>query len=282
MTTLSNLKHFMTQRKYGMRAASLKACSIAMLAIACGSPETATQNSKLDIYGGSKVEKGEWRSTVAITNNGTMFCSGTVVHPRLVITAAHCVRTIGNARSLGVYVGLGREGGQVQQITAVEKFAYSPRYSQGFNGWNDIAYLKLAEDINVLEENIPQILTKPEEMEEILQVGKTVRLVGYGVRDDRGFGLKYEVDAPITSFNSNEVKIGRNGRDSCQGDSGGPAYGQLEDGSWRVFGVVSRGGRCGTGGIWGRMSANICWVQSSSEVDLALPEGTCEEPEASL
>ena len=270
MKNLSILKAAHSQLKWAVVLGAS-----ALLFSACGSQDSAP-GSELDIYGGSKVEQGKWRSAVAITNNGTMFCSGTVVNPRLVITAAHCVRTIRNARVLGVYVGLGKEGGSVRQVTAVEKFAYSPRYSQNTAGWNDIAYLKLATDINVAPENIPQILTDKDEMAEILAVGKSVRLVGYGVRDDRGFGLKYEVEAPITKFNDNEVSIGLNGRDSCQGDSGGPAYGQLQDGSWRVFGVVSRGGRCGTGGVWGRMSANLCWIQASSGVTLDLPEGFCE------
>ena len=93
-----------------------------------------------------------------------------------------------------------------------------------------------------------------------------------GNRDGGGYGVKYEVDVPITKVGDNEVGLGNNGKDSCQGDSGGPAYARLKNGAWRVFGVVSRGGACGTGGIYGRMNANICWVQEDSGVDLGLSE----------
>ena len=252
----------------------LLSCAIgfAGLLSSCGSQT----DSELKIYGGTKTEAGDWASTVALTNNGSMFCSGTIVHPRLVITAAHCVANIRGTRSLGVYLGEGREGGRVSNTLRVESFASSPRYSQSRNGWNDIAYLVMEEEIEIAEEDIPQILLDETEMEELIRVGATSKLVGFGVRDDRGFGVKYEVDAPITRFNDNEVYIGRNGKDSCQGDSGGPAYGQLEDGSWGVYGVVSRGGRCGTGGIWGRMSANICWVEDDSGIDLELGD-FCEQ-----
>ena len=267
MKKLNILNKLKSQTILGLAGASL-------MFGACGQE---TDPSDLKIYGGTKVAAGEWNSTVGITNNGSMFCSGTIVHPRLVITAAHCVANTSSARSLGVYMGEGREGGRVSDYYQVESFAYSPNYRRGSVGWDDIAYLVTAEEMDIDAADIPEILMNEDEMDEILKVGNEVHLVGFGTRNDRGFGVKYEVDAPITRINSNEVYIGRDGKDSCQGDSGGPAYGQLANGEWRVFGVVSRGGACGTGGIWGRMSANICWVEKDSGVDIDLPLGACGE-----
>ena len=76
---------------------------------------------------------------------------------------------------------------------------------------------------------------------------------------------------------ANEIAVGGGGKDSCQGDSGGPVYGQLKSGEWRVYGVTSRGGSCGTGGIYGLMHANICWVQEGAGESLGLPAGSCGE-----
>ena len=238
--------------------------SLATAIVSCGSQEM----NDMEIYGGSKVEIGDWASTVAIVDSSNINCTGTLVHPQLVITAAHCMQGVWSAKQLSIYTGEGVEGGRTNGQHKVASFASSPKYGRKQEGWNDIAYIVLSEPLNISEKDLPKILLDQDEMEEIIEVGNEVRLVGYGGRNGGGYGVKYEVDAEITKFNDSEINIGKNGRDSCQGDSGGPAYGQLRDGSWRVFGVVSRGGACGKGGIWGRMSANICWIQEDSGIQL--------------
>ncbi len=230
------------------------------------------QDSQTKIYGGVKTKAGEWLSTVALVSNGRMFCSGTAINPQLVITAAHCIQGSTNPRRIGVYVGEGSEGGRVTpQYTAV-KMAYSPKYSRNVDGWNDIAYLVLDKPMDLPASAYVPVLTDAEETAEVLQTGLNSYLVGFGNRDGGGFGVKYEVDVAITKVGDNEVSLGNNGKDSCQGDSGGPAFAKLANGEWRVFGVVSRGGACGTGGIYGRMNANICWIQEDSGVDLGFAE----------
>lgn len=248
---------------------------IATALLGCGKVDTPASETK--IYGGKKSVAGDWLSTVAITGpDGRMFCSGTAVHPRLVVTAAHCVQGTSNPARLRVYLGEGAEGGLVKpQYTGV-KFGYSPKYGRNPGGWNDIAYIVLDKDLDLPEEAYIPILKDKEEIKELLQPGVTSRIVGFGNRDGGGFGVKYETDAPITGLGDIEVNIGKNGKDSCQGDSGGPAYGRLKSGEWRVYGVVSRGGACGLGGVWGLMHPNICWVQKDSGVQLEL-DGFCDE-----
>ncbi len=249
---------------------------LTVAAVSCG--QKAGDQSQLKIYGGKKTTSGEWLSTVAITGaNGRMFCSGTAINPRLVITAAHCVQGSDNPNSLRVYTGDGTEGGAVSPQYKTVKFAYSPKYGRNPGGWNDIAYLVLDHDLNLPANAYVPVLTDETEIKELLKAGVTSHIVGFGNRDGGGFGVKYEADAPITTVNDIEVGIGNNGKDSCQGDSGGPAYGQLKSGEWRVYGIVSRGGACGLGGIWGLMHANICWVEKDSGVKLGLPAGFCDK-----
>jgi secreted trypsin-like serine protease len=248
--------------------------------LSCSASEP--QDSESKIYGGVKTKAGEWLSTVALVSGGRMFCTGSAIHPQLVITAAHCIQGSSLPSRIGVYVGEGSEGGRVEAQHKVVKMAYSPKYSRNVDGWNDIAYLVLDKPLDLPESAYIPVLTDADETEELLQTGLNAFLVGFGNRDGGGFGVKYEVDVEITKVGDNEVSLGHSGKDSCQGDSGGPAFAKLKNGEWRVFGVVSRGGACGTGGIYGRMNANICWIQEDSGVDLGLDAYCSPEEEPAL
>lgn len=238
---------------------------------ACGSANENTSESK--IYGGTKVPEGGWPSTVAITSFLGMHCSGTAITPRVVITAAHCVG--GSIGSTYVYVGEGKFFGLMKGQHKATRIVASPLYGQGSSQNNDIAYVLLEKPLDLPASAYIPVLVDQEEIEELMAIGATGQLVGFGNREDGGTGRKYEVSAPITAVNDNEITLGGNGIDSCQGDSGGPVYGQLANGEWRVYGVTSRGGACGTGGIYGRMDANICWIQKHSGQDLGLPADFC-------
>jgi secreted trypsin-like serine protease len=264
------------------RPGILASFGLSFLATAVLSCSAQPEMSQEKIYGGTKTQAGAWLSTVALVSGGRMFCSGTAINPRLVITAAHCVQGVSNPRKLSVYVGEGAEGGRVTTAAVAVKTAYSPKYARNPGGWNDIAYLVLENPLDLPAEAYIPVLTDAEETAELLQTGAISHLVGYGNRDTDGggFGVKYEVDVEVTDVGDNEVALGKDGKDSCQGDSGGPAFARLKNGDWRVYGVVSRGGACGTGGIYGRMNANICWVQEDSGVDLGFADycKTVEEP----
>lgn len=258
---------------------TLLACAfIASVSTACGQADEATSEQK--VYGGTKVPTGNWLSTVGLSQGGSLFCTGTAITPTLVISAAHCAQGV-SASSLTVYVGEGKDGGNVRGQYKVKKVVKSPKYN-GSKG-NDISFLVLSTPLDLPEEAYVPVLTDPEEIAELHKVGSKAQIVGYGLRNGNGFGVKYEVTAQvvksISSFLSfdakNEIAIGGGGKDSCNGDSGGPVYGQLKSGEWRVYGVTSRGGSCGTGGIYGMMHANICWIQENSGENLNLPEGYC-------
>ncbi len=246
-------------------------CSGLVLTLAMGCGASGGSDSESKIYGGTKVTAGAWPSTVAITSFLGMHCSGTAITPRVVITAGHCAgASIG---STFVYTGEGKFFGLMKGQYKASRIVASPLYS---NSNNDIAYILLEKPLDLPASAYVPVLTDADEVEELLGVGANAHVVGFGNREDGGTGRKYEVDAPVTEVNDNEVTIGGGGKDSCQGDSGGPVYGQLASGEWRVYGITSRGGACGTGGIYGRMDANICWVQEHSGQDLGLPAGFCE------
>jgi len=121
------------------------------------------------------------------------------------------------------------------------------------------------------------IALEESELRELVTVGKSSTIIGFGERNGNAFGLKYLATSLVTEVGPTELTIGGEGRDACSGDSGGPAFGRLSNGEWRVYGVVSRGGECGLGGIWGLMHANICWIQQDSGIDLNAPSSLCSE-----
>lgn len=234
------------------------------------------QSSEAKIYGGSKVPDGGWPSTVALVEGGSAYCSGTAVTPNIVITAAHCAEGMRPA-NISVYVGEGKDGGRVKGQFAVSKIVPSPLYDAwGDEDINDIAYIVLKDSLDLPESAYIKVLVDPQEIKELLSKGHSAKLVGFGERNSGAYGSKWEVETTISKITLNEIWIGGAGKDTCYGDSGGPVYGQLENGEWRVYGVTSRGGACGTGGVYGLIHANICWVQKDSGVDLRLPRGICD------
>jgi secreted trypsin-like serine protease len=253
------------------------------LTVSCGDASKSEESSP-SIFGGTPSSSGQFTSAVALTNkNFGAFCSGTAITPTVVITAAHCVEVLETPSDNYVYVGNGKENGLFLGQFQVKSAKANPSYNPwSFSGQNDIAYVVLAQPLPLPQSAFIPVLTKKTEVAEMIRAGKIARVIGFGDRSNGGTGVKYQVDAPITKVGSNEIGIGGNGKDSCQGDSGGPAYGQLANGEWRVFGVVSRGGSCGSGGIYGLMHANICWVQQDSGIDLGLPQGTCDGTKAAV
>lgn len=254
---------------------------LALFSGACG--QTHSQSSEGKVYGGTLSESGAWLNTVAVVEPiFGMNCTGTAINPSLVVTAAHCLAGK-RASQISVYVGDGVDGGYVSkgQYAAASILSH-PKYSRFGPGGNDIGFITLKNPLNLPEEAYVKVLLESEEIKELLEVGAKATIVGFGNRDDGGSGLKLEVETTVVPKISlshdpkTEVAIGGSGKDSCNGDSGGPVFGQLKNGEWRVYGITSRGGNCGTGGIYGLIHANICWVERESGVNLNLPEGYCE------
>ena len=204
------------------------------------------------IYGGTTVPVCGWPSTVELGGA----CSGTLVHPQVVIYAAHC-----GASYSKIYFG---ENYQAPAKTVTPSFCKIIPGGNPGSG-NDFAVCKLSAPVS----NVPitPILMGCET--EILKPGQAVTLVGFGNADNGPYGIKRHVTTTINGIDANnEVSIGGNGKDTCQGDSGGPAFVQLADGTWRVFGITSYGGDCGTGGMYSMMHKGMSWFEATVGLDI--------------
>jgi len=210
------------------------------------------------IYGGTEVAYCGWPTCVSLQGS----CTATLVHPQVIVYAAHCGTGYSSIRMGETVSGGDGRTVPIQSCTT--------RPGGGAGGGIDHAFCILAQSVD--DVTIVPILMGCET--DVLQPGKNTTIVGFGDADNGPYGIKREVVAPINQITGdNEAFIGGGGLDSCQGDSGGPVYVQLTteegyDDTWRVFGITSYGGACGTGGYYSMMHIGMEWLESESGIDL--------------
>jgi MYXO-CTERM domain-containing protein len=214
------------------------------------------------IYGGAPVEACAWPTTVFVND-----CTGTLVHPRVVVLAAHCVVFGGQAQE----VAFGENHNQPARTVAVDSCTAHPDWQDVPPGDNasDIAICQLSAPV----EDVPIVPILMGCETDALAAGTSVTLVGFGDADDAfGYGPKRSVVTQIQQVGTDAVWIGGDGASSCYGDSGGPAYVQLADGSWRVFGATSGSTTddpgCGQTSIWTLVHPYAGWIESTAGVDV--------------
>lgn len=174
----------------------------------------------------------------------TLVCTGTVIAPRVVLTAAHCVADR-SAASLEVFLG--------PDLTAPGAFAYvaDVRVASGFDPQtlsNDVALVRLASAAPVKPMSV-----WPSAVDASL-VGTTARIVGYGASapGDPG-GKRLEGAVKIAQLGATQVTVQPQPSLSCNGDSGGPLV-LSKDGTDYVAAVASFGDpRCADHAVFARV-----------------------------
>ncbi len=264
------------------------------------------------IVGGEKTS--DWPAVGALVADvpgyGYMgpFCTGTLIAPRWVLTAAHCISSYQGMPILPFfvkfYVGTDANaswGGTppAGQLYQADEFFPHPDYdSSMLTVGHDIGLVRLKTDVPGVE---PVTINRRSLRGQHL--GAAVVYVGFGVSNgvqQTGSGVKRMTTVPLTWFDTGAYYGEPEGSGTCHGDSGGPGLLQMDqDGTWSQIGVVSAGTEspttpgdpCLTGiGIYTRVDTHAAWIAEVTGLtfsscaqgvclcdDGCRPDGTCDD-----
>jgi len=141
-----------------------------------------------------------------------VLCTGTLVGPRTVVTAAHCV-DVAPAGTLQIHIGTdATDASSGRRVEVIDQIAHP-------------GYVTLAHDIAVLElaEAVPgPFVALHDGVLDNSFLGAQAVMVGFGADDNGVLGFKREGTADITDIGADLFVLTPAPGNSCGGDSGGP------------------------------------------------------------
>ncbi len=281
----------------------LATCALLGTTSACVDDAVSIGDDSQPIINGELCAPEEMPATVAllidatIDFNGELFpirsllCTGTLIAPDTVLTAAHCVDDavltggVGTLTSKTLYISrtqdlqrllemdqtlpaLPSDARPVRSVIKHESFTLDVEgLPDGLSQFYDIGLVFLEEPIKNLE---PAIVMTPEEAKG-LGVGIDVQIAGWGQQSTNPSGpagTKHCATAKIFEIGDFEMQIGNEPSTArkCRGDSGGPTMITISTESRRkerVIGATSRAydsSDCEKGGVDTLASAYYQWI----------------------
>lgn len=211
---------------------------------------------------GGKQTTG-YRNVGVFLLEGRVHCSGTVVGPRTVLTAAHCMHGY-DRRKLVFVLGSNYQYPEAgpYAVDAVlvpdgsdGSFSYNPRTYE-----DDIGVVHLASPVTVTP---AALFAGVPSWNDILAQKNSLLFVGFGFNviagELVGLGVKREGNWRVDTVLNRVFKFAVPGMSTCIGDSGGPAF--VEADQLLLAGITSMGDAACTQGVDTRVDAYRRWLE---------------------
>ena len=240
------------------------------------------------IIGGRPVLK--YPFLAAIEQGGSFICGGTLIAPKHVLTAAHCIDKQASAYSVVLYTqtldsrASSQDNNCFQRIQVSQTICHA-EYDSDSNV-ADICVLTLASSPRCVDEwRLPKLATRA-----TARANRDAIATGWGKTEANSGSTVTLIEALVLLHSPQRCKslIGRKfldpqmlcagteGFDTCQGDSGGPLF--LYEGTTRtevvLLGVVSWGYGCGkknSPGMYTNVGLYAPWVNSVLQGTMVSP-----------
>ena len=247
------------------------------------------------IVGGEQISISQVPATAALLNTSRVeldgnlfqaqFCGGTVIAPRWVLTAAHCVLNLNGTAvtpsSIMVLAGSDDLALPANQPIPVQAIISHPEY-RGVEQGGDIALLQLEYEASVEPVSLDSQPVNTNDLAFIAGWGAVnssdgglsqsfpTQLRGTFVNMTEGSvcGSVFPNYAGFTDSTTICAGVAEGGRDSCQGDSGGPLYrvAGADNRIVAITGITSWGIGCGIAeypGIYTNVVSYVDWIQDT-------------------
>jgi hypothetical protein len=241
-------------------------------------PTVATHMNGPKIVNGQDATPCEWKWQAALrTTAGFSFCGGSLVSPRWVFSAAHCVQS--GTSNMVIVVGDYNKDSSSDQFEAtytVARVISHPGYNSGTMD-NDFALIELTEDV-VMNECVGTVCLPEEDVEDQTMC----YITGWGTLSSGGSTPSILQEGLVGVVSNADCNTRYNGEildsmlcaqgsatggivDACQGDSGGPLVCEGAPGAYVLHGATSWGYGCAQAqypGVWARVWYVMDWVNS--------------------